>query len=542
VERGDGARRLVTDGHTPLKGGASVVGHSLVISDRTAPEHRGDRMACARINERFRHKAEVTEWAWTRGTGELRGEMEFTQETPYDVTEAYVNVKGLARLANKYHIHVAPVEHELEYPCAGSTVYGHFNPLGVAKEPAYPPPLAATHDAYELGDLSSKYGGLEDAEEREGRYLDTNLPLFGHTSVLGRSVVIHKADKDARWFCGNLGWGYSRSEATQVSAIASFHHPLGYAWGYVRMRQLIYRDGSFGETFMEVSLRHPGTNNRNVTRQHNWSVYVNPVSVDASVKFYQSRCVAGGYRWNPYLIHLAKPNAVEFYDRQCTPASPLRCEAGDLSGRLGTIDLGDKRQVFVDSNLPLSGPQSALGRSLVIHGERGRVERYACANIEPDHDIIKWMNLKRTSRFNPVLFMRSMREVLGAPKWFLAMDPKTVKVTTDGDCANFLVHFMGPKARELEQDFSRLLSGGTLDKPTIHMLGAPLDPKRDTKVAYRSCAGLDDEDLNKKGKSGPNLWQLLTSGAGVSAAPRAVVWGAALFTLLRATLFCVCLK
>lgn len=38
-----------------------------------------------------------------------------------------------------------------------------------------------------------------------------------------------------RWACGNIVWGYSPAEATQVSAIASFHHPKGYAWGYIRL-------------------------------------------------------------------------------------------------------------------------------------------------------------------------------------------------------------------------------------------------------------------------------------------------------------------
>ncbi|KAF2367020.1 Superoxide dismutase copper/zinc binding domain [Trinorchestia longiramus] len=403
------------------------------------------------------------------------------------------------------------VEQELEFPCAGSAVYGHFNPLQVVAKLS-PPPTEGTHDLYELGDLSGKYGTLEGAFTRKGFYNDTNLPLFGHTSIMGRSVVIHKAEDNFRWFCGNIVWGYAPSEARQVSAIASFHHPLGYAWGYIRMRQLIYHDGSFGETFIEVSLRHPGPNNRNVTRGHNWSVYVNPVSVDASVKFYQSRCVAGGYRWNPYLIHLAQPNAVEFYDKECTPEFPLRCEVGDLSGRLGTIDMGDKKQVFVDSNLPLDGEHSAMRRSIVIHNERGRVERYACANIEPDDDIIKWAIIKKTPRFSPITFMNTIREVLGSPEWFLQMDLSTVTESEDAECVSFLVHFMGPKARELEQDFTRLLSGAVIHEPTIRMLGVPLDEKRKTKVPYKSCGGFDEAIQLSQDRSN-SWWKVFSSSS-----------------------------
>jgi hypothetical protein len=32
-----------------------------------------------------------------------------------------------------------------------------------------------------------------------------------------------------------MGWGFSPSEATEIRAIASFHHPGGVLIGYVRM-------------------------------------------------------------------------------------------------------------------------------------------------------------------------------------------------------------------------------------------------------------------------------------------------------------------
>lgn len=532
IQRSDVSRRVLTDTNLPLQGHFSVIGHSIVINDKHAPKHRGDRMACTTVFRRFRHKGVVNEWASTYGVGNLKGKIEFVQETPYDITNTEVSLKGLEGQAKKFHVHMVRVEQELEFPCADSAVYGHFNPLGIAKGTA-PPPTEGTHDQYEVGDLSGKYGTLEGEFGRKAFYNDTNLPLFGHTSVMGRSVVIHKKEGDFRWFCGNIIWGYAPSEATQVSAIASFHHPLGFAWGYIRMRQLIYHDGSFGETFMEVSLRHPGANNRNVTRGHNWSIYVNPVSVDASVKFFQSRCVAGGYRWNPYLIHLAQPNAVEFYDKECTPEFPLRCEVGDLSGRLGTVDMGDKKQVFVDSNLPLAGEHSAMRRSIVIHNERGRVERYACANIEPDDDIIKWANIRKTPRFSPITFMNTIREVLNCPEWFLQMDLSTVTESKDSECVSFLIHFMGPEARQLEQDFARLLSGGIMHKPTIKMLGVPLDEKRKKKVLYKACAGFDDEeDLLALDTSRPWWKNVLASVTSSSRSPNSPAPALVSFALL----------
>jgi len=52
-----------------------------------------------------------------------------------------------------------------------------------------------------MGDLSGKFGGLEGVTQFENAYNDTNLPLFGYNSIIGRSVVIQKKQKNARWAC-----------------------------------------------------------------------------------------------------------------------------------------------------------------------------------------------------------------------------------------------------------------------------------------------------------------------------------------------------
>lgn len=115
-----------------------------------------------------------------------------------------------------------------------------------------------------MGDLSGKFGALDGLTQYEDFYNDTNLPLFGYNSIIGRSVVIHKRYKNARWACSTLERGYSPSEAREIRAIASFHHPTGYAYGYVKFSQLIHNDGSQSDTVIEIKLRHPGLNDRNM--------------------------------------------------------------------------------------------------------------------------------------------------------------------------------------------------------------------------------------------------------------------------------------
>jgi hypothetical protein len=113
-------------------------------------------------------------------------------------------------------------------------VGGHFNPFNVTKSP-----LRGTQDQYEVGDLSGKFDKLKNLQEFEKTYNDTNMELVAPQSILGRSIVVHKKDRNIRYACADVVRGYSPSEASEYRAIASFHHPEGYVWGYVRFVSFI---------------------------------------------------------------------------------------------------------------------------------------------------------------------------------------------------------------------------------------------------------------------------------------------------------------
>lgn len=76
--------------------------------------------------------------------------------------------------------------------------------------------------------------------------------------------MIHKKEKNRRWACSTLERGYSPQEAREIRGIASFHHPEGYAYGYMRFTQLIHADGGQSDTTIEMKLRYPGENDRNM--------------------------------------------------------------------------------------------------------------------------------------------------------------------------------------------------------------------------------------------------------------------------------------
>lgn len=83
------------------------------------------------------------------------------------------------------------MEENLEFPCEATSLYDHWNPLNV--DPASSPrSYHGTPDQYEMGDLSGKFGTLDNYTAYEDYYNDTMLPLFGPRSIVGRSIVIHK--------------------------------------------------------------------------------------------------------------------------------------------------------------------------------------------------------------------------------------------------------------------------------------------------------------------------------------------------------------
>lgn len=93
-------------------------------------------------------------------------------------------------------------------------------------------------------------------------------------------------------------------------------------------------------------------------------------------------------------------------------------------------------------------------------------------------------------------FIENVREVMGIPEWMLTVDSRKTKDLHDHACVQLLLHFKGPIANQLEQDFSRLLSSGRLDSPSLYIPGY-INSKRKAKISYKQCGVTDP---NEKGK------------------------------------------
>jgi len=90
----------------------------------------------------------------------------------------------------------------------------------------------------------------------------------------------------------------------------------------------------------------------------------------------------------------------------------------------------------------LEGDFSAIGRSVVVFSKNGH-EKLACANIDYDKDIIKYVNVRKTTKFETTHFFEAVRNAMGVPDWMLTVDSRKTKMLHNGACIQYLVHFKG---------------------------------------------------------------------------------------------------
>ncbi|XP_059165734.1 uncharacterized protein LOC131948207 [Physella acuta] len=340
-----GERRLgFSDRNLPLAGGSSIENKLLLVypSDNSS-------FFCAEIKIFALRKA-VVKFSHDGVTGSVI----FSQLSPLDQTTTEVSLTGLRSAAKGYHVHLWPTPTKTvagQDLCGPVVVAAHFNPYKKdVNSPTYPTPGSTTNDMYEVGDLSAKYGTLEGLNELNSSYKDWNLPLYGTNSIIGRSLVIHRNDSSAsRWVCANI-----RPLAPVVLARATFKFPV---IGQVLFMQEL--DRPLSETSIFLLLDY--NDGRSPTQGHPWRINTNQI---------------------------APLSAMD--DKRCQTTEPIFTPVGDLTSRLGTLEIRNavtnndtgKRLVFTDTYLPLSGPQSIIGRSLVILSP-GSSSILSCANIEP---------------------------------------------------------------------------------------------------------------------------------------------------------------
>lgn len=87
-------------------------------------------------------------------------------------------------------------------------------------------------EKYECGDISGKFGGLINRTAYEITKMDSNLPIFGHNTLMGRSIVIHNNDStNSRLTCADI----VPKDGIRVKAHTNFTEQSPLLNGFVSM-------------------------------------------------------------------------------------------------------------------------------------------------------------------------------------------------------------------------------------------------------------------------------------------------------------------
>lgn len=181
--------------------------------------------------------------------------------------------------------------------------------------------------------------------------------------------------------CGVLSL-YEENQQYQVpitTAQVLFRYPIV---GKILFRQP--KDQPWHDTTVLIEyLIHADGASINNSESHRWSIHSHQPGKD----FYswQNRCISTGEIYNPYKVTFD----MKAPEKTCSSENRDLCRLGDLS-RLEMISIAGRkadalthsRRIFTDSNLPLSGFSSIIGKSIVIfddHGPVARGERLACS-------------------------------------------------------------------------------------------------------------------------------------------------------------------
>lgn len=321
-------------------------------------------------------------------TVSVQGSVVFSQESPYDPTVARINLQLPNSDGHSYGIDELPMiirrkSDTRVCPNIREIIYNphHVEPSSVPGEGE------ATSDQYAVGDLSGKYGSLAGKASEKIQVNDHNLPLFGPNSIIGRAMTIYSADGVAI-ACSNV-----ELTGPMTTAFATFDHGI--------QGQFIFRqpqNDCNGDTYVYIEVSKPmgpggsasalaqQQDQQSRTLDHNWHIHINPI--DSGLEHLSTTdCAAAGPHYNPY-----NTSTATIYSRDCTPFNVLRCELGDLSSKMFTLEIPPYRvkggqepdigKFFgTDIDLPLCGPVSVVNRSVVVHGQDFGMQRMACSTV-----------------------------------------------------------------------------------------------------------------------------------------------------------------
>lgn len=339
------------DSSLPLFGPNSIVGRSIVI-------HRvnGARFVCASIG----YPGDVSV-ARARFRSPVVGEIWFTQLKNNPLSDvsifmdlSYGNPAMNPTKHHNWHVHRFPISSERDDDQGScSSTGGHWNPSNVStQDSSYALHCGPSSPLFcEVGDLANKLNTVNLSPRVgavEGKSFFTDVTSWlSESGLSGRSIVIHQEERgNPRFACANI----TRLRRPAASS-GSWCGP-GMSGGQV----LFYQDFPHGPTTINVSLVDLSS------LAGGYHVHMLPIK-QGSAEPCSDADIQGHFNplaWNTSNNPAPGAGTVDQY------------EIGDISGKFGMLSgLSQLQAVYVDPSLPLAGPYSIVGRSLVVHYSNG---------------------------------------------------------------------------------------------------------------------------------------------------------------------------
>lgn len=281
-------------------------------------------------------------------------EFEATLAQRYEGDSTRVRVRAVVANAGG-DVGVRVVVHELggdgkSGACDGASLGGTFDPNdagGVA-----------------VGEVSEKAMAsvVASAKGKVNDFFAKDLPLLGRRSVVGRTLAIWRASGDGHTG-GTSPLACARIEEDEVEGLVNARATVGTALsrisGIVTFSQAA--DDPTGDTRVVVQLVNRAQADA-APENFRWAIYTGAVGSGSS-------CAHVGAVYNPGDKDLCATGSIEL------PAE--NCPVGQLWARQTDVR-SQKVMQFTDSNLPLSGDASVIGKSFVLLQDNNKV---SCSDI-----------------------------------------------------------------------------------------------------------------------------------------------------------------
>ena len=220
-----------------------------------------------------------------------------------------------------------------------------------------------------------------DLDEAESRYLDTNLPLLGKNSIIGRSLAVYHKNGGVV-SCYNI----TTSDPVRIyrARLRDSNHNVTFTFQQSAVNEHdVTRVRIESQVFGKVIRRLTGNENDEINNPNS------TISNWTSPNYELSYIPPEPSLHHKYGVHLFSSNNCAYvgghFRDVVSPcpnsnSSQSRCEIGALSQKYKPLNFNGSMQ-YTDMLLPLQGPLGLGKRGLVVRGENNSPEMFLCGKF-----------------------------------------------------------------------------------------------------------------------------------------------------------------